>query len=78
MTSAILPRNVNGLGVISDKNPTFQPFLGKNVSREFLKCPFFINSKNKNVATSGNNDFDFTEKFIGNRIINKKYLHATY
>ena len=43
VTSAVRRRNVNVIGVISDKNPTFQPFFDKNVhaSREFLKSPFY-------------------------------------
>ena len=42
VTSAVRRRKVNVIGIISDKNPTFQPFLDKNVhvSREFLKSPF--------------------------------------
>ena len=42
VTSAVRRRNVNFIGKISDKNPTFQPFFDKNVhvSREFLKSPF--------------------------------------
>ena len=39
---AVRPRNVNVVGVISDKKPTVHPFLCKNVSREFL------NTENKN------------------------------
>ena len=79
MTSAVRPRNVKVLGVMSDKNPKFQPLLGKNVSREFLKSPFLYTVEIKIVSSpldpSGNFDFTEESQYFIERHIRKHVFH---
>ena len=80
MTSAVPSRKVNVLAVISDKYATFKIF-DKTFNPEFIKSPLSETVKIKIVislvTTSGNIDFDFSEKsqyFIEKHITKSLYI----